>query len=246
MATYHFQAVDAAGQLVTGELEAESVQQALAELETRGLVLQSIGLTSYQASAQAKETAVGPPDTPSRPAGASLEQEVLRTHMETVLQRGRKILPALEAYAEELPAGRPRKQVQSVCRVLASGDTSEAAAELVQSPEYWIPLLSAATSSTEPGQILDRFLSDARQTGEIRHQWWLTLAYPIGLACLALVVFVALSVFVIPEFGNIFTDFDLELPELTIWVLSIASWLSSCALCSLRCCCWRRWHFGCC
>jgi type II secretory pathway component PulF len=147
--------------------------------------------------------------------------------METVIERGRAILPALEAYAQELPAGRQRQQMQSVCRLLSSGSTTETTAALAAAPEYWIPLLSAATSSADPDQVLDKFLTESQRTDEIRQQWWLTLAYPIGLACLALLVLVALSLFVIPEFGNIFREFGLELPGLTQFVLVVAAWLSS-------------------
>jgi type IV pilus assembly protein PilC len=228
MAIYYFQAIDSAGQPVAGELDAASVQQALVELEGRGLTVQSIGLSPAPAAAHATDdSAQGRPSTPHPPVRENAEQEVLRSHIGTILDRGRTIVPALEAYAQELPAGRSRRQMQSVCRVLLRGDTDQATAALVQSPEYWIPLLSAATSSSDPGQILDAFLSESRRTDEIRQQWWLTLAYPIALACLAALVMVGLSVFVIPEFATIFEDFDLELPELSKWVLNVASWLSN-------------------
>jgi len=41
-----------------------------------------------------------------------------------------------------------------VCRVLAGGNAAEATAALAELPEYWIPLLSAATSSTDAGHVL--------------------------------------------------------------------------------------------
>jgi type II secretory pathway component PulF len=227
MALYYFQAIDNSGKYVAGEQEAASVQQALVELEGRGLTVQSIGLSPAPA-AHANDTASsGQPSGPQPSLGKKAEQEVLRSHIATILDRGITILPALEAYAEELPAGRPRRQMKSLCRVITIGDTGQATAALVQSPEYWIPLLSAATSSADAGQILDEFLSESRRTDEIRQQWWLTLAYPIALVCLAGLVMVGLSVFVIPEFGRIFDEFDLELPELTLWVLNGASWLSN-------------------
>jgi general secretion pathway protein F len=147
--------------------------------------------------------------------------------MATILERGRTIAPALVAYADELPAGRQRRQLLAVCRVLASGDAAAATAALAELPECWIPLLSAATSSTDPGHVLREFLSESRRTDELRHQWWLTLAYPILLVCLAAVVLVALSIFIIPEFRAIFIEFDMALPPITLFVLAVASWLSS-------------------
>lgn len=233
MANFRYQALDAAGQRVTGELEADSVQLAVAQLETRGLILQSIGY----ASATPTST-----DAPSAPAGHPFETQsprpqlsssedhehaVLQAHMATILERGKTITPALRAYADELPAGQQRRQLLAVCRVLARGNVGEATAALADLPEYWIPLLSAATSSSDPGHVLSEFLSESQRTDDLRHQWWLTLAYPIVLAALTLAVMLALSFFVIPEFGSIFADFDLELPELTFWVLRVANWLVS-------------------
>lgn len=134
--------------------------------------------------------------------------------------------PALQAYAEEMPSGRHRRQLRAVCRVLTSGDVSKATKTLSEFPEFWIPLLSAAATSTDPGQVLHEFLSESSRMDELRHQWGLTLIYPVLLLCLAMTVLVALSVFVIPEFRAIFDDFDLQLPAITSLVLSMASFLS--------------------
>jgi type II secretory pathway component PulF len=220
MATYHYHATDVAGQPVDGDLEAENVQQALAELERRGLSLQSIAVASASPTAPRESK-------PTGPVGSRVESEILRSHLATTLERGRTIQPAIRAYAEELPPGRQRRQLKSMCSVLENGDATQAAESLAQSPEFWIPLLSSATASPDPAQVLNTFLAESERTDEIRQQWWLTLAYPIALAGLALAVFVALSVFVIPEFGRIFEDFDLELPGLTQFVLELASWFSS-------------------
>lgn len=228
MATYEFQAIDAAGQLTTGQLESASVQQALVELESRGLTVQSIGLASAFATREESHGAgVASDSDASISAEDGIEERALRSHIAAVLEISQQLVPALEAYARELPFGRQRRQLQSMCGVVASGNSERAAAALVESPEYWIPLLTAATSSNDPAQMLESFLSESRRVDEIRQQWWLTLAYPVALACLALLVMVGLSIFVIPEFGKIFEEFGLQLPKLTLVILSVALLLSS-------------------
>jgi type II secretory pathway component PulF len=152
---------------------------------------------------------------------------VLEQHLAAVLARGRELTPALRAYADELPAGAQRRQLLAVCRVLARGNAAEASNALADLPEFWIPLLSAATTSTDPGHVLSEFISESRRTADLRHQWWLTLVYPLVLAALALAVMLALSFFVIPEFANIFNEFDLEIPSLTQLILVTAKWLVS-------------------
>lgn len=238
MANFRYQTLDASGNPIVGEVTADGVQQAIAELESRGLTVQSIGHASAAHSPAIETPAAAFESTEARSAPAQLppppsasagdrEQAVLQAHMATILDRGRAITPALRAYADELPSGQQRRQLLAVCRVLARGNAAEATEALSDLPEYWIPLLSAATASSDPGHVLSEFLSESQRTGNLRHQWWLTLAYPIVLAALVLAVMLALSFFVIPEFATIFTDFGLELPALTELVLATAHWLVS-------------------
>ncbi len=234
MPSFRYHALDAKGQPVTGELEADGVQQAVAQLQTRGLIVQSIGSTeSGWTSPSAKppatdvRTAENAATAPRRSAGESVEQAVLRAHMATILDRGRAIAPALRAYAEEMPAGWQRRQLVAVCRVLERGDAAEATAALAELPDCWIPLLSAATSSSDAGHVLRKFLTESRRADDLRQEWWLTLAYPMILIGLVTVVMTALSIFVIPQFREIFAEFELELPQLTFWVLNLASFLST-------------------
>jgi type II secretory pathway component PulF len=227
MPLFYYEALDANGQLVGGDLEANDVQQAVGELHARGLSVQSIRMATH--------SSVEPttPDTRSsnrarasaQRGGEGVELAVLRSHMATILERGRAIAPALRAYAEEMPAGWQRRQLLAVCRILERGDPAEAAAALAELPECWIPLLSAATTSPDPGRVLREFLIESRRADELRQKWWLTLAYPLILTGLALAVMTALSIFVIPEFRTIFSDFGMQLPALTEFILNMASTL---------------------
>jgi type II secretory pathway component PulF len=233
MSRFRYQALNADGQVVTGVLEADGVQEAVTQLQAQGLSVQSIGFAAPDGplpseSAPSRTTAAGRQAgrLPRRPDGESVEQAVLRTHMATILERGHAIAPALSAYAEEMPAGWQRRQLIGVCRILERGDPNEAAAALSELPECWIPLLSAATSSSDLSDVLREFLTESQRTDDLRQKWWLTIAYPLILLGLATVVMTALSIFVIPEFRTIFADFGLELPSFTLLVLNVASFLS--------------------
>jgi type IV pilus assembly protein PilC len=159
--------------------------------------------------------------------GEGVERSVLQSHMSTILERGRAIAPALRAYAEEMPVGWQRSQLQAVCRVLEHGSPPEAARALSELPECWIPLFNAAVTSRDPGQVLGEFLAESRRMDDLRQKWWLTLAYPLILAGLALAVMTVLSILVIPEFRAIFADFGLQLPWLTMFVVETAAFLST-------------------
>src|SRR5471032_2539048 len=136
MATFRYQALDAQQKLVNGEISAESVEQAIAQLHASGLAVQSIGF--------ATPAPLITHDESSAASNGIAAQAALRTHMSRVLEQGRLIAPALTAYAEEMPRGRRRRQLCTVIDVLNCGDVDEATSALAALPDYWIPLLSAA------------------------------------------------------------------------------------------------------
>jgi len=220
MAIFRYQALNSQQQPVTGEVEADGVQHAIAQLEAAGLMVQSIGYAAAASSSDAVE---------SRPRPMRLIDEgtVLQTHLARLLEGGKPIVPALRAYAEEMPWGRRRRELQTMVRVLEQGDPTEAERVFASLPDYWIPLLSAATSSRDPARVLHEFLEESRRADELRRQWWLMLAYPLFVVFLAMAVVIALSVMVIPSFGEIFDEFDLQLPALTLLVLNVARWVTS-------------------
>jgi type IV pilus assembly protein PilC len=224
MPTFHYQALNATQSLVTGALTADSVADAVTQLQASGLTVQSIGLIPAAASPVGSEA---PPISAVSPPTSEGEQAALRAHMTRVLEQGKLVAPALAAYAEEMPSGRRRRQLQTVIEVLNRGDAAQGANDLAMLPDYWIPLLSAAASSRDPGRVLHEFIDESRRSDEFRHQWWLTLAYPIFLAAMAIAVCMALSIFIVPVFSSIFREFDLELPALTHLVVVIAWWIAT-------------------
>lgn len=235
MPRFRYQALNSEGQLIAGDVEAEGVQEAVAQLHKQGLSIQSIGYAATgwhqpgpKLDLPASEAAASPrkDSTSERLHEEILERNVLRSHMKTILDRGRALSPALRAYAEEMPNDWRRGQLLEVCRVLDQGDAGDATAALAALPECWIPLLGAATSSGNLGQVLQEYLAEWRRSDELRQKWWLTLAYPLILLALATVVMTGLSMFVTPEFREIFDEFGLSLPELTQLVLGVGQFLS--------------------
>ena len=230
MARFHYQALNDKRQLVSGELEAETVAQALARLEAEGLSVQSIGYAS--GAAPSSFARVVPTSLRSEPLGetpfaTSVEQAVLQTHLASVLERGKFLIPPLRAFAEEMPSGRRQRQLLGVGQVLERGDAAEAATALSALPEYWTPLLSAATVSQDPGRVLHEFLNESQRADALRMQWRRALAYPLLILGLAAVVVTALSFLVVPVFRDIFREFELRLPPLTLVVINIAEWITS-------------------
>src|SRR6478752_1197064 len=108
MPYFRYQALNAAQQSVAGEIEADSVTQAVERLEATGLTLQSIAYAERGRSAgnpAVIHAVVTKPDD---------NQAELRSHLATLIERARPLVPALRAYAAELPARKRRHQLTSL------------------------------------------------------------------------------------------------------------------------------------
>src|SRR4051794_12709562 len=167
MPVFRYQALNAEQQVVVGRIQAEAVAAAIAQLEAAGLTLRAIGFAGADDMAAGDPTIAGlaataSPSTATSPDAAA-ERALLESHLGPVLVNGRVIAPALRAFAEEMPAGRRRRQLQTVCRIVESGNAAEAAQEMAKLPEYWIPLLSAAASSNDAGRVLREFLDESQR-----------------------------------------------------------------------------------
>lgn len=229
MPRFVYQALNASLEPIAGELQADGVAAAVAELETRGLVAQSIRLASLDPLPTLPEQfKAGAASTQLRDDyDPRVAEGVLQAQLTTLLQRGRTLTPALRAYLEEMPEGRERRELSAVCNLIDSGDASAARQGLAALPECWIPLLSAAASSGDAGRVIRDFLKKSREAEELRWQRWRTLAYPVIVALIALTVMLVLSSAVLPIFAAMFDDFNLQLPWLTSLTLAMGRFMTS-------------------
>jgi type II secretory pathway component PulF len=220
MPRFRYQALNSQQQPVSGQLQADSVTLAIAQLELQGLVVQSISQIPA-----IPEIEIGPPHE-SRSAEASADsiagQAVLHAHIDRLLKRATTIVPALRAMAQELPSGRERRQFETVVEVLARGDASAALAAFGRLPEYWIAMLSAASAANDSQRVLQDFLRESQHSTELRRQWWQAIAYPALVLALAAAVLVLLSFLVVPLFRAMFVEFSLPLPWPTHILLQLA------------------------
>lgn len=221
MSYFRYQALNAEQKPVTGEIEADSVTQAVERLETAGLTLQSIAYAQPSAAAEGQS----PPTNAVAASGAD-DQAELRAHLATLIERAKPLTPALRAYAEELPAGKRRRQLNTLVNAIETS-VEQAIAALQKLPPIWIPLLSSVASGPRPGGGLQAFLDESRRAEELRLQWRRALAYPLVVTAGAAAVIVFLSFVVIPVFRDIFRGFGLRLPALTQWVLTVAEWVAN-------------------
>lgn len=228
MSRFHYQALNADQQLVAGELEADSVAAAIEQLEASGLEVQSIGFSKGEAPPHSQARSAASPSKYAVPSAYEEEHNaMLRAYLARALERAKPLTPALLAYAAELPAGRRRQAMSELCRLVDHGDVAAAERAFDEAPELWAPLIAGAAQTSDNSQLLNKFIAESNQIDQSRQHWWRLLAYPLFLIGCALLVLLLLAVMVVPTFQSVFRDFGLELPLLTVWIISVSEWLAA-------------------
>jgi type IV pilus assembly protein PilC len=221
MPLFRYQALNANQQNVAGEIEADNVAQAVAQLETQGLTVRSIGYSAPQ-SHSPQPSVLTPAPTGSRNEIAALESHLLRA-----MERARPLIPALRAYMAEMPTGRSRRRLLATIDVIEHGDVSLAVKSFTDSPAYWIPLLSSTSSARDANGTLQKFISESRRTGRLSNQWRQIFIYPLLIILVAGAVIAFLSIVVIPVFRDVFSGFGLRVPGFTRFILDVSAVISS-------------------
>ena len=217
MATFHYQALTKDEELRTGEIVAPTAAAAHAELESQGLNVLLVRQSDHR---NVSEPTVGPPRSEHEPTAVQL----LRERVALLLEQRSTLGPALAAFADELPRGRTRRELKDLVTKIQNGEPVDRLTEEPMLVRVWLPLVGS-TSTLGSGQLQHLFV-EAQRDYENRAHLARSLAYPAVVVLLALAVLVFLGVFVVPTFTDIFNDFDLELPSMTLVVVKFSELLT--------------------
>lgn len=213
MPNYSYEAVGSDGEVVSGEIAADRVSDAIAQLEAQGLQVESI------------RAIVAAPDT-------SIHRKAFYDRIDKALESRENLIPALEALAAEVPHRDAARDLRHFANELRSGTNAEQFAKR-DSTAVWIPLivrgLESASTADRYGQLMD----DAARESENRKNLRAVLAYPLFLLILAGVILIFMSILVVPTFAKMFSEFGLRLPLPTRFVLWISEQLTDYSLRSL-------------
>ena len=219
MPDFNYEALNDQNQLTSGCESAESVSAAIVRLESLGLRVTSIQQVDLDSAQSSSDTDYRTP----KEELTSENHQAFRQRVTAVLEKRELLLPALSAFAEEMPSGRSHRELQSIIQELNSVQTTDEVCNSEDRMAAWLPLVGFHEGSNYPwSEIFD----EAAHENENRTQWIRTMMYPLFVILIAVAVFVFLCVIVVPTFQNIFEDFDLQLPFLTEVVLSISMLIS--------------------
>jgi type IV pilus assembly protein PilC len=204
--TFTFRAMDVGGTATAGELEAESKAQVSEQLRQKGLIVLDV---SEKANPLKIE------DIMRRWKSVDMrELAVFSRQFATLVASGMPMLRTLSTLEEQTQDEEIKEAVAGMRADVEAGSTLEQAME--RYPRVFDRLFRAMIRSGEQSgrleEALDRIAFQVEKTDALRRQVKSAMMYPALVFGFAVVVLVAIVMFVIPVFANIFKELAEEHP----------------------------------
>jgi type IV pilus assembly protein PilC len=205
--TFSFRALDVAGAASAGEVEAESKAQVGELLRQRGLIVLDVS---------EKKSPVNIEDFFKRWQSVDMrELAVFSRQFATLVASGMPMLRTLHTLEEQTQDDAIREAVAGLRADVEAGSTLEQAME--RHPKVFDRLFRAMVRSGEESgrleEALDRVAFQVEKADALRRQVRSAMMYPALVFGFAVVVLIAIVMFVIPVFANIFKELAAEHPE---------------------------------
>ena len=217
MVTYTYQARDANGQAVDGQIEAADESAASMALGNRDLTV-----VSLQAS-------VGHKVSKKKAAGRIKIQDLVAftRQLATMMDAGLPLVQALTSL-EEQATSKPFKAVlKQVTEQVEQGQAFSEA--LAQHPlvfnEIYVNLVQAGEAGGLLAEILERLATEQESSARLKRKVKSAMTYPTIVTCIAFSISLFLILKIVPMFADIFKDLGGKLPMPTQVLLKISATL---------------------
>lgn len=205
----------ASGREIRNVLEANSEQEAIANLLGRNLLV----VTIQEASGKKGKAASG---------AVPLQDLVMFTRqLATMIDAGIAIVGALQGLAEQTDNKIMRDVIRDICARVESGDNFSMA--LTKHPKTFERLYCCMVDAGEKGgllaEILARLATYLENTVRLQKKVKSAMMYPTIVTLVAITITIFLLVKVVPTFGEIFSGFGAKLPAPTQFLIDLSEWM---------------------
>lgn len=212
MARFSYQAKNAQGQLVTGEVDANSEGEARVKLRSQNLQVAKLVVIGGKLAGDASKRV------------DSKALQIFTRQFSTLINAGIPIVDGLKILAD----GSQDKTIKEVSlRVKASIEGGRRLADaMAQFPKVfdrlYINMVQAGEEAGILDNILNRLSSYLEKSEKIKSQVRGAMIYPIIILFVAGIVVTGILIFIIPKFAEVFQSAGQELPALTQIVLNLS------------------------
>src|SRR5215211_1413505 len=237
MPTYQFEAMNASGQEVKEDIDANSHEEAIAKIRGKGYFPTKV----REKSAKKKKGKGGggggeeagggkKKKMPFAIGGVSRKQLVNFTRQLSTLQdAGLPILRSLQILEQQQKPGLLKAIIGGVADEVEGGGTLSDA--MSKYPKAFDKLYVNMINAGEAGGVLDLILARLadfmEKAARLKKKVVGAMIYPGVVILIAVAIVSMIMIFVIPKFEAIFKDFGTKLPQVTQILLDISRWFAN-------------------
>lgn len=236
MPTYQFKAVDATGKELASTIEAMTEQEAGKKIRERGLFPMQGSIREQRGKAAKGEK--GEKGVKKKGKKLSFDIPIGRVglkkmtnftrQLSTLQDAGLPLLRSLQILESQQRGGRLKQILQGVSEDVEGGTTLSEA--MSKHPRAFDRLYCKMVAAGEIGGVLDiilqRLADFMEKSQRLRRRIKGAMIYPAVVITIAVLIVTGIMYFVIPKFQEIFNDFDVKLPGLTLFLIDASRWVA--------------------
>jgi len=245
MPTFAYEALNAAGKPQKGTIEAASSEEAIQRIKGQQLFPTSVRPSKGKGSKKDKSAQAGDPNdllsmggetkkkkkggTTLAIGGVSAKHLTLFTRQLSTLQdAGLPLLRSLQILESQQKPGLMKNILGGVCEEVEGG--SSLSESMAKFPKAFDRLYVKMVHAGEIGGVLDIILQRLAEFMEkaerLKRKIKGAMVYPVVVIVIAVTILTAIMVMIIPKFEEIFADFGVALPGLTVWLIDTSRWVA--------------------
>lgn len=236
MPTYAYEAMNSAGKTQKGSVEAATSDEAIQQIKAQGYFPTSVREQKVKGKTGAKSDA--PSKTKKKKKGGDLNISIggvsqkkltlFTRQLSTLQDAGLPLLRSLQILETQQKPGKLKTILSDICEDVEAGTTLSDA--MAKHPKAFDRLYCKMVNAGEIGGVLDVILQRLAQFMEkaqrLRRRIIGAMIYPVVVILVAVLIVTGIMVFVIPKFQEIFADFEVEIPALTLWLIDFSAWVA--------------------
>jgi len=232
MAVFIYEALNSSGQEVKDEIEAPSKEEAVAKVRSLGYFPTKVVEKGGKRRLPGRAAAAGGRKRKAAGTGfgrVSTKQLTQFTRQLSTLQdAGLPILRSIKILEQQQKPGMLKKVLEQVAEDIEGGATLSEA--MARHPKCFNRLYCNMVAAGEAGGVLDiilqRLADFLEKAQRLKNKVIGAMIYPIVVITIAMGITLAIVIFLVPKFRDIFKDFGMErLPAMTEFLVSVSDWL---------------------
>ncbi len=225
MPTFQFEAMDATGAEIKDVIEAPTEEEAQATIRQMGYFVTKI--TAKKSRKKAESAGAGKKRRGFVFGGVKSRELTTFTRQLSILQdAGLPILRSLRILAGQCKPGRLKYSLEDTCEEIEGGSTLSEG--MAKSPKcfnrLYVNMIKAGEAGGALELILQRLADFMERAESLKRKVKGAMIYPVVVVTVAVCILTFIMIKIVPEFEKIFEEFDLELPKMTLLLVSISNW----------------------